>query len=59
MIEWIPENIGDQLAVVKKLLILVVITSVFHGLAYSTAATILAMATAIGRAIAGNLVDMY
>ena len=50
---------GDQLAVVKKLFVLVVITSVFHGLAYSTPATMLAMAAAIGRATVRKLVDMY
>lgn len=55
----IPENMGDQLAVVKKLLVLVVSTSVFHELAYSTAMTILAMAAAVGRATAGKFVDMY
>lgn len=50
---------GDQLAVVKMLFVLVVITSVFQGLAYSTTATTLAMAAANGRAAVKNLVDMY
>ena len=50
---------GDQLAVVKKLLVLEVITSVFHGLMISTAATTLAMAAANGRAILGKLVEKY
>ena len=56
---YVPENMGDQLAVVKKLLVLVVITSVFQGLTNSTAATTLAMAAAIGKAIFGKLVDTY
>jgi len=56
---WVPENMGDQLAVVRKLPVLEVITSVFHGLITSTAATTPAMAAANGRAILGKLVDKY